>query len=32
MLLRRHLNQVVSDGRDVLFLPRDYDVEFGTDC
>ena len=31
MLLRCHLNQVV-DCRDVLFLPRDYDVQFGADC
>ena len=31
MLLRCHLNQVV-DCRDVLFLPHDYDVQFGADC
>ena len=32
MLLRCHLNQVVSDCRDVLVLPRDDDVQFGADC
>ena len=32
MLLRCHLNQVVSDFRDVLVLPRDDDVQFGADC
>ena len=32
MLLRCHLNQVVADCRDVLFLLRDYDVQFGADC
>ena len=30
MLLCSHLNQVVTDCRDVLFLPRD--VQFGADC
>ena len=32
MLLRCHLNQVVTDCRDVLFLPRDNDIQFGADC
>ena len=30
VLLCSHLNQVVTDCRDVLFLPRD--VQFGADC
>ena len=32
VLLRYHLNQVVADFRDILFLPRDNDVPFGADC
>ena len=32
VLLRCHLNQVVTDCRDVLFLPHDHDVQFGADC
>ena len=32
VLLRCHLNQVVTDCRDVLFLPRDNDIQFGADC
>ena len=32
VLLRCHLNQVVTDCRDVLFLPRENDVQFGADC
>ena len=32
MLLRCHLNQVVADCRDVQFLPRDNDIQFGADC
>ena len=31
MLLRCHLNQVVTNCRDVLFLPRDNDVQFDAD-
>ena len=26
------VNPVVADCRDVLFLPRDYDIQFGADC
>ena len=32
MLLRCHLIQVAADYRDLLFLHRDYDVQFGADC
>ena len=32
MLLRCHVNQAVAGFRDVLFLPRDHDVQFGADC
>ena len=32
VLLRCPLNKVVADCRDVLFLPRDHDVQFGADC
>ena len=30
--MRCHLNQVVGNRRDILFLPRDYDVQLGADC
>ena len=32
VLLRCPFNKVVADCRDVLFLPRDHDVQFGADC
>ena len=32
MLLRYHVNQVVADCRDVLFLPGGCDVQFSADC
>ena len=32
VLLRCHLNQVVTNCRDVLFPPRDDDVLLGADC
>ena len=32
MLLRCHSNQVVADCRDVLFLPRGYDIQLDADC
>ena len=32
MVLCCHLNQVVADSRDVLFLPCDHDVQFSADC
>ena len=32
MLMRLHLSQVAADRPDVLFLPREYGVQFDADC